>query len=58
MKKRFTVKSITKFVVFDTKTRTVLKGEYTSVQSADDDCRRRNIDDGYIEAASRAEDRA
>lgn len=55
MKKRFTVKSVTKYVVFDTKKRVLLKGEFTDIQSADAECRKLNVEDGYINAASKAE---
>ena len=55
MKKRFTVKSVTKFVVFDTAKRVILKGEFTNVQSADAECRKLNIEHGYLDAASRGD---
>lgn len=55
MRKRFTVKSVTKFVVFDTTKRVVLKGEFTNVQSADAECRKLNVEHGYIAAASRGD---
>lgn len=57
MKKRYTVKSVTKFVVFDTQKRVVIKGEYTSVQSADDKCQQMNRDEAVLAAFSKADGR-
>lgn len=54
MKKRYIIKSVTKFVVFDTKKRTILKGEYTNIQSADRACREANVTEGYLDVLERA----
>jgi hypothetical protein len=55
MRKRFIVKSVTKFVVFDNQTRSIVKGEYLSIQNADAQARIMNLDARSIEVFAKAE---